>query len=94
MLPRSTYYRHQRWFFDAESQQWSTSVIPRGQISEEWMKELEDIESSEEAMEEAWNPDENDCIAANNAGENESNEADFNTLFAGVFMVKGYSHQK
>ena len=56
-LPKSTYYRHRRLYYDVESQRWSST---RGQISEEWINELEDDEQGEERIEETLNPEDND----------------------------------
>ena len=56
-LPKSTYYRHRRLYYDVELQCWSST---RGQISEEWINELEDDEQGEERIEETWNPEDND----------------------------------
>ena len=47
-LPKSTYYRHRRLYYDVESQRWSST---RGQI---------DDEQGEKRTEETWNPEDND----------------------------------
>ena len=72
-LPKSTYYRHRRLYYDVKSQCWRGMQC---EISEEWMNELEDNEQGEEPMvEETWNPDDNDFDFSDN-GSNQPDEVD------------------